>query len=186
MTLTSSRAGAVAAVLAFCIVMEARVAKLLATGVALTGIVAAFHSAFLFNDVLELGNVHSQVLTELSTVTGPILSQDPLLPAVAGQRPYMLDEFMLRLMNRRNPTVAEGLLTKVERRYFAALILRPEPGTNAGREYLEDRLYTEGFREAVMRNYEPRAWIGPYILLRPRRATHSQEGTSSRIVALAK
>jgi hypothetical protein len=65
--------------------------------------------------------------TESSTSHGPILAEDPLLPLLAGQRPYMLDPFMFRAIRKQKPEIADRFWEDLDGRHFKAVILRGPP-----------------------------------------------------------
>jgi hypothetical protein len=53
----------------------------------------------------------------------PLLSEDPLLPLLAGERPYAADPWMLRLASERDPAIARPLLEGLEQGSFRAVVL---------------------------------------------------------------
>ena len=59
----------------------------------------------------------------------PVLSEDPLLSVVLGERPYVLDTWMLRLAAERDRGLQRPLLEAVEKGEFAAVILFQKLGT---------------------------------------------------------
>ena len=64
----------------------------------------------------------------------PILAQNPLVPIAAGQRPYLIDPFMVRLISERTPALAEPLWHDFQTQRFAAVVLETNPQTErAGR-----------------------------------------------------
>jgi hypothetical protein len=69
--------------------------------------------------------------TRSSIADGPILSQDPLLPLIAGERPYMLDPFMFRAIRIRKPEIADRFWRNLDDRYFKAVILHAPPNDPA-------------------------------------------------------
>jgi hypothetical protein len=90
--------------------------------------------------------------TDASTVNGPIFSEDPLLPILRGQRPYMLDPFMLRVLRFKDPTLTQRLWGELAEEHFKAVILH-----NAA----DDPIYTDpadgnfgpGFVEQMQKTY---------------------------------
>jgi hypothetical protein len=77
----------------------------------------------------ERGQMESALAdASASTARGPILSQDPLLPLLAGERPYMLDPFIFRAIRTRKPEIANQFWKDLDGRYFKAVILRAPPG----------------------------------------------------------
>jgi hypothetical protein len=54
---------------------------------------------------------------------GALVSEDPLVPLLAGRRPYLLDPWTIRLTALRSPTVAEPLADGLRRGVFPAVVL---------------------------------------------------------------
>jgi hypothetical protein len=63
-----------------------------------------------------------------SPSSGPILSENPLLPILTGQRPYMLDGFMFRVFTQSNSPLARQLWNDLSHQRFRAVILCPVGG----------------------------------------------------------
>ncbi len=53
----------------------------------------------------------------------PLLSEDPLAPLCAGERPFLVDSWMLRLAAERDPALARPLLDRLRGGGFRAVIL---------------------------------------------------------------
>ncbi len=110
----------------------------------------------------------------------PLLSDDPWIPILAGERPYVLDNFSLRTIAENDPTIADDLFTKLDRRFFRAAILfygkqAPRgPNRNVNIEadardrYYSWMLYPEGFFDRLTQNYAPIEFVGDYLVLLPR------------------
>jgi hypothetical protein len=62
-----------------------------------------------------------------SSVDGPIYANDPFLPILANQRPYLLDGFMARLMRQKDPASAAKLWDDLENVRFSACITHTHP-----------------------------------------------------------
>jgi hypothetical protein len=56
-----------------------------------------------------------------------MLSEDPLVPALLGQRPYVLDLFIYSSVVARDPSFERPLLDRMRRREFDVVVLRPGP-----------------------------------------------------------
>ncbi|WP_242340993.1 MULTISPECIES: glycosyltransferase 87 family protein [Anaeromyxobacter] len=101
---------------------------------------------------------------------GTVLSEDPLLPLVAGQRPFVLDTWMLRLASERDPDLARPLLDELRRDEFAAVVLFQDldlPGSR--RWYDRGNLGLDVVGE-VARHYRLAETYGRYHLYLPARA----------------
>jgi hypothetical protein len=116
----------------------------------------------------------SSRLAELRAVAaalppGVVVSEDPLLPLVVGQRPLVLDGFMLRLAAERDPAIASPLLDGLRRDEFAAVVLLQDLDSQEARGwYRRGNLGLEIVGE-VARNYQLTERYGRYHLYLPSR-----------------
>ncbi len=62
---------------------------------------------------------------------GPLLSDDPLLPLLAGERPYLGDSFMFRALTERDPALGKQFWNALAAREFRAVVLSPLGGPEA-------------------------------------------------------
>ncbi|MGH2403788.1 MAG: hypothetical protein ACRDGN_04910 [bacterium] len=109
-----------------------------------------------------------QVVEVLGRNPGPILSEDPLVPILAGQRPYVLDSFVFRILSHRDPSFARPLWERLRGRSFDAIVLVWDVDTEQARSWYETRHFGKGFLEEVKQNYELARVVGPYFVYRPR------------------
>jgi hypothetical protein len=77
-------------------------------------------------------NRHGKMLAALadanqSTVAGPLLAENPILPILQGERPYMLDSFMFRVIWWHDPAVTTGFWSDLSNHRFRAVILSSSP-----------------------------------------------------------
>lgn len=72
-------------------------------------------------EVKRLLTAH-QVLTPLPG-SGPILADNPWLPLLLEERPYVLDQFMLGIVNQRNPTNLERFRNQIRKQFFRAVVI---------------------------------------------------------------
>lgn len=110
----------------------------------------------------------------------PLLSDDPWIPILAGETPYVLDNFSLRTISENDPAVADDFFEKLDDRFFRAAILfygkqaprGPNRNLNieadARRLYYSWMLYPEGFYDRLVQNYAPIEFVGDYLVLLPR------------------
>ncbi len=61
--------------------------------------------------------------TEKSSVNGPIFSDNPIIPILAGQRPYMLDCMIFSAIDVRHYETQEALISDLTRQHFRAVIV---------------------------------------------------------------
>jgi hypothetical protein len=96
---------------------------------------------------------------------GPLLSEDPLLPLLAGERPYALDAWMLRLAAERDASLARPLLDGLEDGAFRAVVLlhgveAPDADEWFGREF------GPGALARIRSRWTLRLVAGPYHVYR--------------------
>jgi hypothetical protein len=157
-----------AALLGACALAPGRaraVARAAAPAAALAGIVLV--AALVREDLA------SSRLAEIRAVVralpaGRVLSEDPLVPLLAGERPAVLDAFSLRLAAARDPALAGALSGALRRGEFAAVVLFADPGSPAA-----DAWYAEGnlglpLARAIAAGYRRGSAIGRYRLHLPR------------------
>jgi len=101
---------------------------------------------------------------------GVVISEDPLLPLVAGQRPFLLDGWALRLGSERDPALALPLLEGFRRDEFAAVVLFEDLDSPSARGWYDrGNLGLEVVGE-VARHYRLAERYGRYHLYLPSRA----------------
>ena len=110
-----------------------------------------------------------QIVSEVTSSGQPVLSESPLLPILAGTRPYMLDPFMFRLISRQLPGAAEQMRRQLREGYFGAVILETDPLTQEGRRRLSYVHFGKHFLDGLLQNYQESERHGRYIIFRPKR-----------------
>jgi len=84
----------------------------------------------------------------------PILAENPLLPVLAGQRPYVMDPFMLRVLREHQPSLAQPLLDGLRHQNFSAVVLfMRDPRTDEGQTWYEHEHFGPGFLPALNSSY---------------------------------
>jgi hypothetical protein len=99
---------------------------------------------------------------------GPVLSEDPTVPLLAGARPAVADPWMLRVVAARDPAIARGLVEGLARRRWSAIVLFEDldaPGADA---WYADRNLGLPLVAEIRRTYRRAATIGRYHLYLPR------------------
>lgn len=96
----------------------------------------------------------------------PILAENPLIPILAGQTPYVLDPFMFKMLSQRNSHFVDPLWKKLQKKEFSAVILENDPSSRWGRRWYQKLHFGEGFVRNVLDNYKlSQAMNGEYIYL---------------------
>jgi hypothetical protein len=120
----------------------------------------------------DLVPVHAQ-LQEIVRAAGnsgkPILSDNPLVPLQAGQRPYVLDAFMFRVLEERVPNFGDPMWAMLKERHFAAVVLVDNPDSDEGKETYSNYHFGGDFMDVMRQNYEPAGSAGTEYIFLPRK-----------------
>jgi hypothetical protein len=98
----------------------------------------------------------------------PILAENPVLPVLAGQRPYVLNAFSLRLLRQRDPSVAGPLWERLRERRFGAVVFITDPHGEVGRTWYASVHFGDGFVQEVEKDYEFVGEVDGQFIYRPR------------------
>lgn len=125
-----------------------------------------------------------KVIAQTRGGSGPLLAENPWWAILAGERPYMLDAFNLRIMADRDPQVARALYTRLDTRFFRAVILEmpiDQPEFIWGERWYGDVHFGKEFAEHLTANYDlvttyPGARGSSYFIWRPKASSTSKHG----------
>jgi hypothetical protein len=95
-----------------------------------------------------------------------LLSEDPYVPVSLGQRPVVLDPFMLLRIGRRDPAAEQRLADRIRAREFELVVL-VEPLQPVDRPWWSDVHLGVDVAEAVADAYVPDGTAQGYYLYRP-------------------
>jgi hypothetical protein len=96
----------------------------------------------------------TQVLDVVGDLRRPILAENPIVPVLAGQQPYISDPWMLRLLRTRMAGFGDPLLDGLRNQKFGAVVLcMADPNTDFGRRWFETTHFGPGFASALTENY---------------------------------
>ena len=95
-----------------------------------------------------------RVIEAIGPTDKPILSENPVIPALAGQHPYVLDPWMVQLLRRRIPGFEEPLLERLRNRDFSAVVLSGDPAQEVVRQWYDTVSFGPGFVPALRQNYK--------------------------------
>lgn len=84
----------------------------------------------------------------------PILSDNPLIPVLAGQSPYVLDPFMFRVLDARDPRFDEPLLEMLQKKDFSAVVTSEDGNSMEGESTGGLCFYGPDFRKTLLANYK--------------------------------
>ncbi len=98
----------------------------------------------------------------------PILAENPILPVLAGQRPYVLDPWMLRMLRERIPNFGEPLLEGLRHQAFGAVVLSVANAQTArARAWYTWSNFGPGFLTALNQNYRLAGVVEDQIIYLP-------------------
>ena len=100
--------------------------------------------------------------------TQPLLAENSLLPVVAGQRPYLLDSYMFRILRDDDPSFGDRLWRDLRGRRFPAVILERDPHTERGSEWYRSGFFGRGFIDELERHYREVGRVGERVVYVPK------------------
>jgi hypothetical protein len=134
----------------------------------------AIASIFFTTDEIAKINRQSRKLHLTATVAliqnhtdGPILCDDPAIPILCGQRPYLLDCFMFQALTSRDPEMGDQLWQAISNHQFSVIILSPSRGSA---EFQSPGSFGYEVYPHVQSAYELAAHEGQYFIFFPRSA----------------
>jgi hypothetical protein len=98
-------------------------------------------------------NEGRELTAELNRCGGPILSESPLIPVAAGQRPVLLDPFAFHVVSLNRPDVERSLVDRINKREFTCVILEQDPHSPRGQAWYSNVNLTAGVMSAVLQHY---------------------------------
>jgi hypothetical protein len=107
-----------------------------------------------------------QPLAGRATATTPVLSEDPYVPVSLGQRPVVLDPFMLLRIGRRDPEAVQRLVDRIRAQEFALVVL-VVPLQPVDQQWWNEVHFGSGIAQALAGSYEPSGTVEGYYLYRP-------------------
>lgn len=119
----------------------------------------------------------AQVLAEAGSTVGPLLAENPWLPILSGEAPFLQDAAAAKQVFERTPAARADLLEKVDRGFFRAVVLEAPPAgdkTEGGRAgeggSPGDARFGPGFGARLLQRYEPSVRrFDRFVVYRPKR-----------------
>lgn len=106
------------------------------------------------NVVGKSRDAHRELLLALKDCGESMLSESPLIPLYAGERPVVLDPFAFRVVAMTHPEVANDLTARVRRREFTCVVLEQDPSVPRGRAWFSNVNLTDSVRDAILDSYK--------------------------------
>jgi hypothetical protein len=99
------------------------------------------------------GEARRHLVAAVNDCGGRIVSESPLIPILAGQRPMLLDPFAFHVVALNRPDVGNDLVERVRRREFACVVLEQDPATARGQAWYSNVNLTGPVMDAVLQHY---------------------------------
>jgi hypothetical protein len=107
-----------------------------------------------------------RVATAIGRGSEPILSENPWIPIIAGERPFVLDAFSLEETRRASPLLQSDLLDRLDKCRFRAVVLL---GLLKGNEdWYTHAAFGAGFTEHLSASYSFAGIVGAHAVYLPR------------------
>ena len=124
-----------------------------------------------------------RVVEVIGPTNDPILSENPIIPVLAGQHPYVLDPWMVRLLRTRAPGFEAPLLERLRNRAFSAVVLTADPAQQVVRWWYDTVSFGPGFVPALIENYRLAKVIDHDWIYLPKARLVQETGTKYRFSA---
>jgi len=95
-----------------------------------------------------------QLIAAVNSCSGPIVSESPLIPILAGQRPVLLDPFAFHVVSLNRPDVGRDLVERIRRREFPCVVLEQDPTTPKGQAWYSNVNLTRPLMDGVLEHYK--------------------------------
>ena len=93
------------------------------------------------------------LLESLRSCRGSMVSESPMVPILAGERPVMLDPFAFHVVGLKRPDVARSLVDRIDRAEFACVVLEQDPTSDRGRAWYRNVNLTGDAADAILQRY---------------------------------
>jgi hypothetical protein len=94
------------------------------------------------------------LIAAINDCGGAIVSESPLIPILAGQRPVLLDPFAFHVVALNRPDVERSLIERIGRREFTCVIVEQDPATAKGQAWYANVNLTQGVIDSVLQHYQ--------------------------------
>lgn len=95
----------------------------------------------------------ARLIEAVRACDGPVISESPLVPILADQRPILLDPFSFHVLVQNRPELGADLVGRIARREFACVVLEQDPASERGRAWYRHVNLTGPVADAVLEHY---------------------------------
>lgn len=121
-----------------------------------------------YTSFLPLRKEYREIVETIGRPGVRLLSENPMIPILAGENPYIIDSFMLRLIRKGDPEVAKPLMQKLRDKQFDYILLySADPRDEKGRRRLENDIFGEGFLPELEARYRLWKVVGRQLIYAP-------------------
>ena len=103
--------------------------------------------------VANRANHLEQVVAMVKLSGEPVLAENPVIPVLADESPYVLDPWMFSLLRKHNSNFEAPLMERLRDRSFGMVVLLEDPETDYGRDWYTHQHFGPGFIPALEQNY---------------------------------
>jgi hypothetical protein len=122
-----------------------------------------------YDDLVPVRTQLQEIVRATASSGKPILSDNPLVPLQGGQRPYVLDAFMFRVLQDRVPNFGDPMWLMLKERRFGAVVLVDNPDSDQGKDTYSNYHFGDDFMAVLRQNYEPAGSAGTEYIFVPRK-----------------
>jgi hypothetical protein len=137
-----------------------------AKGVLIAGTVFGLAEAALLDGIVIKPGELDQAAAALPAGTAPVLSDNPWVPLLAGERAFALDAYAVQQTRNGSPTVTRALLGGLDECRFRAVVLMGRVDRTGS--WYEVAAFGPGFREHLERSYSLAGVEGAHAFYLPR------------------
>lgn len=104
----------------------------------------------------------------------PILGENPMLPMLVGQRPYVMDPFMFRVVRQHVLHFADTLFEEMQKQAFSAVVLTKDAQTAAGKAWYQNDIFGPDFLAALSEHYRLASVLDDQYIYLPMKSASSE------------
>jgi hypothetical protein len=130
------------------------------------GTVLGLSEAVLLDGMLLQRGELEQAVAAIPPGPAPILSEQPWIPLLAGERPFLTDAYSLRLTRKFSPAVDRDFMESLARCRFRAVVLIGKLEGND--DWYNLAQFGPGFKERLQATYVSKGVIGAHVIYVPR------------------
>jgi hypothetical protein len=124
--------------------------------------------AALLHGMLEIPGELQEWVAAVPRGTDPILSEQPWIPLLLGERAFCLDAFSLNQTRKTVPAITTDLFNRIDSCRFRTVALLGRPEQPSTFQWYDDTQFGEGFRQHLLAAYQFKGVYGGMAFYVPR------------------